>query len=476
MCGIFGQINDKYSNFNYTTFCTLGVVNDARGGDSVGIFIDGKYEYGIDKTKHFNDFMCSSKLLNKIEKCKIAFGHCRKTSVGVTSLETAQPVIICKKKQVEYVLMHNGTIYNTDELAQKYIPNVDIKGMSDSQVMAHIFYAGHYEALEEYNGSAVFAIIDYRKSTTNPTILFFKGTSKKSEYCKNAEEERPLYFTNYNGTMFFSSIESILDPIFRMGDVYELNPNLLCEYRDDDMYIVKEYDRSKCLQNKIVPVVQSCNSYYNNPYPNQYLGNKKNKVMFGEYRPKNDIILPDPYGVKIPEFSSYLGITKLKEWESVDVGLDLLYYQKYKSNLLQGGVNISEAGFVSSDETNYCKKYWFWQGIMLKNKACFDYLLKIQYELNVDEMDLLSVYPELIASLAVLPFYITETGIYIDGYKDEIYNGNVIIPFSRREIEIKDGKNVKSNIDTVIHSGVQLFEKYKDYNPLTDDVVLELSK
>lgn len=163
MCGIFGQINNKYDKFDYREFCTLGIVNDARGGDSVGIFIDGKTHYGIDKIKHFGDFMCVSKPLDKTEMCKIAFGHCRKTSVGVTSVETAQPVVIRKKNKVEYVLMHNGTIYNTDALAEKYIPKVNIKGMSDSQVMAHIFHAGHYEALKEYNGSAVFAIIDYRK-------------------------------------------------------------------------------------------------------------------------------------------------------------------------------------------------------------------------------------------------------------------------------------------------------------------------
>lgn len=467
MCGIFGQINSKYDVFDYREFCTLGVINDVRGGDSVGIFIDGKYEYGIDKTKHFNDFMCSSKLLDKTEKCKIAFGHCRKTSVGTTSLETAQPVIITKNKKVEYVLMHNGTIYNIESLANKYIPKIDIKGMSDSQVMAHIFYAGHYEALEEYNGSAVFAIIDYRKSTTDPLILFFKGESKKYESSDKTEEERPFYFTSKDGVLFFSSIDTILDPIFKDGDVFTIDSNTLCEYKNNDVYIYEKHDRSKCCQNKLT--TQLCVSKnYNNGY------NNCGEIYYGVYNDgcKSDTFYPSPYNVEIPEFSSYIGLTKLKDWESIDVGLDLLYYQKYKSNVLQGGVNISASGYVSSEETYYCKKYWFWQGVMLKNKACFDYLLRVQYEFNIDEEEMLDVFPDMIACLSALPFYIKEVGMYIDGYKDEKYNGTVYIPFSSKEIEIKDGKNVKTNIGTVIRSGIELFEKYENYNPLNDDVVL----
>jgi asparagine synthetase B (glutamine-hydrolysing) len=49
MCGIFGTISLKSKAFNKRAFCTMGVRNDSRGGDSCGIFIDGNVEYGIDK-------------------------------------------------------------------------------------------------------------------------------------------------------------------------------------------------------------------------------------------------------------------------------------------------------------------------------------------------------------------------------------------------------------------------------------------
>jgi hypothetical protein len=57
----------------------------------------------------------------------VALGHCRKASVGKVSIETAQPVVIENENgDVDYVLIHNGTIYNYRELAQKYIPDMNI--------------------------------------------------------------------------------------------------------------------------------------------------------------------------------------------------------------------------------------------------------------------------------------------------------------------------------------------------------------
>ena len=39
MCGIAGIINKTPREFDYSTFCTLGIANDARGGDSCGVFM-----------------------------------------------------------------------------------------------------------------------------------------------------------------------------------------------------------------------------------------------------------------------------------------------------------------------------------------------------------------------------------------------------------------------------------------------------
>ena len=181
MCGIFGMVSRKPKPFNKRAFCTMGVRNDSRGGDSCGVFVDGLVEYGVDKQKTFMSFFRDSLVINNTAECKVAFGHCRKASVGKISVETAQPVVLTNEEgHIEYVLIHNGTIYNYEELAKKYIPNVDIKGLTDSQVMARIFYHKGYDALDEYQGGAVFVIHDYRTDQT----LVWKGHSKKTALAK----------------------------------------------------------------------------------------------------------------------------------------------------------------------------------------------------------------------------------------------------------------------------------------------------
>lgn len=232
----------------------MGVRNDSRGGDSCGVFIDGVVEYGVDKKKLFIDFFRESPILNTTEKCNIALGHCRKASVGKVGLETAQPVIIYNDQGgIDYVLIHNGTIHNYKELAKKYIPNIDIKGLTDSQVMAHIFYHTGYEALNEYNGGAVFVIHDYRIDQS----LIFKGHSKKSNTAKEQEEERPLFYCWHNGRFAFSSIFETLYAFYYEETVYRLPHNKLMFIDGTQLRLVKEYPRENAVQAKPVEIKET---------------------------------------------------------------------------------------------------------------------------------------------------------------------------------------------------------------------------
>lgn len=254
MCGIFGMVSIRPKQFNKRAFFTMGVRNDSRGGDSCGVFIDGSVEYGIDDQKMFISFFRDSKLLKNTNVCKIALGHCRKASIGKVGLETAQPVVLYNNKNnVDFVLIHNGTIHNYEELAKKYIPEINIEGMTDSQVMAHIFYYKGYDCLDEYNGGAVFVIHDYRIDKT----FVFKGASKKTKTSKEQEEERPLFYCFHNGRFVFSSIFETLYAHYYEEDIYTLSANkLICIY-GNKLKLVKEYSREDCVQNK---------SYVSNQY------------------------------------------------------------------------------------------------------------------------------------------------------------------------------------------------------------------
>ena len=136
MCGLFGFIAHEKTQLDMETFLHLGCENDIRGGDSVGIFIDKVAEYGVDKEKLFVNFFQTSKLLEQVKQVHIAVGHDRKASVGTIGLETAQPVVIRNaNNEIDFVLLHNGTLTNHAEL-QKHLKNVP-GHYTDSQIMAY---------------------------------------------------------------------------------------------------------------------------------------------------------------------------------------------------------------------------------------------------------------------------------------------------------------------------------------------------
>jgi predicted glutamine amidotransferase len=336
MCGIFGMVSRKTKPFNKRAFCTMGARNDSRGGDSCGVFIDGLVEYGVDKQKLFINFFRESLLLDTVTECKVALGHCRKASVGAVSVETAQPVVLYNEKnQIDYVLIHNGTIYNYKELAAKYIPDIDITGLTDSQVMARIFYHAGYDALDEYNGGAVFVIHDYRIDKT----LVFKGASKRSTYAKTVEEERPLFYCWHNGRFVFSSIFETLYSFYYEETVYYFPENKLMVVRGDKLKLVKEYKRLNAYQSKPVETVST---YYGSGTmwdPNYY-------------KPK----------------------TINPEFQNFRLSYDGLHYTDDKKVPLHGVFLVSSYGYVYKQKK--AKETWlyevgFFRGRMLKHPDAF---------------------------------------------------------------------------------------------------------
>lgn len=402
MCGIFGQINFKRSTFNKTIFNTLGIANDTRGGDSCGIFVDKQVEYGVNNKKLYQNFFLDSEILKKTKECKIAFGHCRKTSVGKTSLETAQPVVIKEGDEIKYVLMHNGTIYNYEALAKKYIPDIDIKGMSDSQVMARIFYYKGYDALSEYNGGAVFVIADYRDNPDNPRVLIWKGESKQSNYQKQVTEERPFYYIKTKSSIYFSSIATFLEGF--INDVcWTIQSNSLLEFIGDDLYIVKNYSRANAQQ--IKEFYSSSNNNNNKSSNNTDSGYSKSL-----------------YYIYHNQFGDYM----------------------LKGKKLHGKFFCSAYGSCWNEaySSNQAQNFWFYNGILLHNEDCFNLIEIVRKELEKTNPEYSDVnafcrdYAEIPSYFSYVPikayegpdyFYITEDLLwekFTGKFTDVLVNNN----------------------------------------------------
>lgn len=374
MCGIAGIITKTPRVFDYSTFCTLGIANDARGGDSCGVFIDGRYEYGTGDTKLFSDYFLGSDLLDNTNKAMVAMVHCRKASVGKISKETAQPVVLTDKNgKVLYVLMHNGTIHNYRELAEKYIPKIDITGMTDSQVMARIFFNCGYKALEEYNGGAVFAIADYREGS--PKILLFKGASKKHRYSKEEEEERPLYYCvdKVRRELVFSSIAINLIALRRSCDVYCMRTNTLVEFDGKALSTFETHSREKCIQNKETPPA------YVSRIP--YFGNS----FFNE---------DDITDFNLHPFDKYVGIDHMNNTYS------------YGGKKMHGKFYISDYGRVDSGpKYKGLHEVYFYNGIALKDAYCYRFLSAFKKTTGLSDKDFMDKFQIMIRFLSIDGLY-----------------------------------------------------------------------
>ena len=246
MCGLFGIISKEKVTVDKRVIATLGLLNDTRGGDACGLFIDGKVEYGTEGEKvKFYNFFQESELFKNSTKANVVLGHCRKASVGGKAADKAQPIVIKEGDEIKFVLLHNGTIKNYTDLAKKYIPDEDITGLSDTQVMAKIFYLSGYDCLGEYNGGAVFVIADYREET--PKIRLWRGMSKDYSYSKEPTFERPLFITLFNNRLAFSSIKEGLDCLYPDLKTLTIKPNCLCLFENGKLRVEREFDRSSIL-------------------------------------------------------------------------------------------------------------------------------------------------------------------------------------------------------------------------------------
>ena len=430
MCGIYGIINTKPRKFDYSTFCTLGIANDARGGDSCGIFIDGEVEYGVGTEKYFQVHFTESPLLKNTKKAHIVLGHDRKASVGGVSEATAQPVVIRDKTgAVRFVMIHNGTIYNYEELAKKYIPNVDIKGMTDSQVLARIFYYKGYECLSEYYGGAAFVAVDYRQP--QPLIVMWRGASKKTKWMKDPEEERPLWFV-YNktkGELVFSSIPVYLEALRPGEKVYHPVANALVKYNLDDgeVYIHSQYSRDEVYQTR----KETVTTYGGGDYGQQ-------STLF----PKTTTNI---YGTG----TSYNNTSYTNKYLEEDIK-ENTYRVRYSKEALHGRQRITKYGklYGEKEKSEYAVyEVYFFAGVALRNKKYYKFLEYMRKRAKLTAKEFLEKYPNMVRFFSVDQIF-SKNGKLVKATKVdryEIYTGPYQHLGQVWVYDVKDGEIVKES-------------------------------
>lgn len=413
MCGIFGIITPKPRKLDRRAFCVLGVNNDSRGGDSCGVFIDKKYEYGVNEYKLFYNFFPKSKILNTVTHAQVALGHCRKASVGAINAANAQPVVIKNENgEVEFALIHNGTIINYQEMAKKYIPDVDIKDMTDSQVMARIFYHAGYDVLGEYLGAGAFVMVDYRNG--NPEVFIFKGESKSAEYSTITTIERPLFCTYTTTEFIFSSIIDYLRALRPDREVMTVSSNKLLKLYDGKLSIVEEYDRKSKWQTR------SYSSTTRDLYSSvSNIARKGTETGYDAYS----------------NFGTHY------HWEVVDMDEEGVYWI---GNEKAHGVHWVDAlGDVYKRKEPGTIQVAFWKGVLLRNVSCYTFLAKLAKEREYSVDDLLILYPDLVHYLSASPCWKTYKGSWVASDTPTshfAYTGTAVFPFTTEECYFRAGR------------------------------------
>jgi len=272
-CGIFAWSGNSNDKFTKAKFDILGIYNDSRGGDGCGISKNSEIIKNIKKDKYFKNFLINKNYNNDLENNYI-IGHTRNSSKGLKNEENTHPFGFGedKNKGYEFIGVHNGTLYNENDIAKKYKCN---KFKNDSSILLEaIFNSKSFKPLSEYLGAAATVFTN----TNEPnTIYAFRGESKKYKNDKNTEKERPLYYYQESkNSLYISSMEESLIAITEnekdIEKIFEFKFNTVYKIKDGN---VEKAETFKISRQKMTQRIQYSNhSNYNNEVPNHWKENK----------------------------------------------------------------------------------------------------------------------------------------------------------------------------------------------------------
>lgn len=450
-CGIGGYIGN---NFNKYKFNILGLYNDSRGGDSCGVFVgngeDKDVQYGHDKTKLYKNFVELGGLKDvKLDSPNFALLHCRKASVGGISLATAQPVVIRDDNdKVVFAMIHNGTLVNYKELADKY--GVEYThAETDSQIFCRTIYKSGYRLLDEYDGAGAFVFWDSRDG--HDTIKLFKGASLYYEDDNTIYIERPLFCISNENSFWFSSIKESLDFINdNNDDIIDIKTNVLFTIKNGKIIGEDKVDRSQRKQTEKLQTNWEKQRKLNEQNKKYYGYGNRGYAGYGEYDDWPDA--EDVYDNYVNRYDkqtkSVKGILSpsYKTKNKICFCEDGLYY--INDRLCDGAIESTPAGYTDIS-TVQTETYYFLFGVLMS--SYFDYLCAKQFILQSmqGEDDCLEMYLAPYSPHPV-PWVYTDihkkTFVEFYSYDEsakqvELFNGSFepFFSFKRDRYTLKDG-------------------------------------
>lgn len=370
MCGIFGFSLKTNGNRRVALqkFKILGLYNVRRGKDATGVFVNGEIIKGIGIKSEFDDFI-EREHLSIPKENGIMLGHTRQGSWGYKkTIDEAHPFLINE----DLVFTHNGTIKNVKELCEKY-GVIESEFTVDSQMLGTILLENGSQILEDYIGAAALA---YTKLSEPNVLYLYHGASKEFKH-GNITEERPLYYLETRDGIFYSSLEESLQAI--IDDEKEQVHNM--EYNH-----VYRIENGKFMLEQSVKIEReemNVSVYVPTIYPGKYsqaptrtYGNATiNKRFSGGGASTNDENL-------IKRETLPINLVKAVEKKN----LIYYHYGRYwdaPRTLLDGPIYLKKGGLYGSFDDNASELVFFWKGVWLKNKDCFEEIKRLNEAMGI---------------------------------------------------------------------------------------------
>jgi len=255
MCGIYGQASNNVKKINESNIKILGLFNENRGKNSCGITIDGEIYYGLEKEALFTNFAKGRSFTPTLYPTVI--GHTRQSSVGVINAYNAHPFGFGENKDggYKFLAVHNGTLLNYKELADKYgvdkevnSPSLHVENLNvvrtkiDSEILLETIYkTGNVKVLSDYNGAAALVWTD----TDHPNVIYlYSGKSRAwSDDTEDKQvEERPMFvYIESKNNFYFSSLAEPLHVIRNNeGEVFQIDYNTVYTVKDGNFKDAKK--------------------------------------------------------------------------------------------------------------------------------------------------------------------------------------------------------------------------------------------
>lgn len=179
MCGFaFAFDFEQHKRVNSNVIKNMISELNHRGPDDEGVAI-------VD-----NDFNCLKFLDSSTDflKSNIIFGH-KRLSIQDLSSKGRQPMV---SDDNNYAIIFNGEIYNFPEIREE-LENLGhvFTSSSDTEVILKSFKEFGKDCVKKFNGMWAFIIYDFQ--------------SKKIFLSRDRFGKKPLYFTKYDGIIYFSS-------------------------------------------------------------------------------------------------------------------------------------------------------------------------------------------------------------------------------------------------------------------------------